>query len=241
MARTPIWKSIATTLEAEIAAARYRAGDKLPTEAELSSRFGVNRHTVRKALADMSERGITRSRRGAGVFVETPPTEYPIGRRVRFHRNIAATGRLPQKRVLRVENRPCDDTEARMLAIAPGDPVLVYEGLSLAGGAPIAHFESVFPAARVPAMADALRDTSSVTEALRRNGIDDYTRSETRLTAERATATQALHLRLREGDPLLKSVGVNICPEARPIEYGTTWFAGDRVTLTVHPDAAQTP
>ena len=50
MARSPIWKSIAAELESEIARGLYRAGDKLPTEAELSSRFGVNRHTARRAL-----------------------------------------------------------------------------------------------------------------------------------------------------------------------------------------------
>lgn len=236
MARTPIWKSIADTLAADIAAGHYAAGDRLPTEAGLSARFGVNRHTVRRALADLAEQGVVRSRRGSGVFVEMPPTDYPIGRRVRFHRNIAATGRLPQKRVLRVEGRPADRDEARALGLAPGDPVIVYEGLSLSGGIPIAHFISVFPQARVPEMARTLHETSSVTEALRRNGIADYTRAETRLTATRATATQALHLRLREGDPLLRSEGINICPQGRPVEHGTTWFAGERVTLTVAPD-----
>lgn len=236
MTRKPVWTSIAATLEGEITAGHYRAGDKLPTEAVLAARFGVNRHTVRRALADMSERGITRSRRGAGVFVETPPADYPIGRRVRFHRNIAATGRLPEKQVLRVETRLCNRDEAAALGLDTGARVIVYEGLSLAGGTPIAHFESVFPEARVPALAEALTETSSVTEALRMNGIADFTRAETRLLAERATATQALHLRLREGDPLLKALSVNVCPEGRPIERGTTWFAGERVTLTVAPD-----
>lgn len=236
MARTPVWKTIATTLEAEIAAGHYRAGDRLPTEAALSARFDVNRHTVRRALFDMSERGIIRSRRGAGVFVEVPPTDYPIGRRTRFHRNIAATGRLPEKRVLRIETRPCSATEATALELEIGDPVIVYEGLSLAGGTPIAHFESVFPARRVPDLAETLAHTSSVTEALRKNGIADFTRAETRLTAECANASQALHLHLREGDPLLKSIAINHCLDGIPIERGTTWFAGDRVTLTVSPD-----
>ncbi|UYV37825.1 phosphonate metabolism transcriptional regulator PhnF [Rhodobacteraceae bacterium D3-12] len=236
MARTPIWKTIAETLEGDIAAGHYRAGDKLPTEAELAARFGVNRHTVRHALSDMSERGITRSRRGSGVFVAIETADYPIGRRVRFHRNIAATGRLPKKQVLRLETRPGDSAETKALGLSKGDTVIIYEGLSLAGGTPIAHFTSVFPRARVTGMLDTLREVTSVTEALRLNGIADFTRAETRLTAERANATQALHLAMKEGDPLLKSIGINICPDGKPIEYGTTWFAGDRVTLTVNPD-----
>lgn len=236
MTRTPIWKSITATLEDEIASGLYSVGDKLATEAVLAARFGVNRHTVRRALSDMAERGLLRPRRGAGVFVEAPPTDYPIGRRVRFHQNIAATGRLPEKQVLRIETRLAGKAEAKALGLAPGDPVVVYEGLSISGGAPIAHFESVFPMARLPGIAKTLRGTPSVTEALRRNGVEDYTRQETRLTAETANATQALHLRLREGDPLLKSVAVNIDPQGQPIEHGTTWFAGERVTLIVSPE-----
>lgn len=236
MARTPVWKSIATTLEGDIAAGHYRAGDKLPTEAVLSSRFGVNRHTVRRALGDMTERGITRSRRGSGVFVEAPPTDYPIGRRVRFNRAIAAAGRLPGRQVLRLETRLADAIEAPALEIDAGDPVLIYEGLSLSGDVPIGHFISVFPLGRVRGMAEALTRTTSVTQALRESGIADYTRRETRLTAEVTSATLALHLRLREGDPLLKSVGINVGPDGKPVEFGTTWFAGERVTLTVASD-----
>ncbi|MBY6151598.1 phosphonate metabolism transcriptional regulator PhnF [Vannielia litorea] len=236
MARTPVWKSIAATLEGEIAQGLYRAGDKLPTEAALAARFGVNRHTVRHALAALAEAGVVRSRRGSGVFVEAPPTEYPIGRRVRFHQNIRASGRLPEKRVLRVETRPPTGAEATALGLAPDAQVVVYEGLSLSSGSPIAHFTSTFPAARFPGLAARLEQTSSVTEALRLEGLSDYIRAETRLTAERASATQALHLAVREGDPLLKTTGLNRDLEGNPVEHGETWFAGDRVVLTVSHD-----
>jgi hypothetical protein len=47
--------------------------------------------------------------------------------------------------------------------------------------------------------------------------------------------------RLRPGAPILRSVALNHCPEGRPVEYGTTWFAGDRVALTLAPDAAPDP
>jgi GntR family phosphonate transport system transcriptional regulator len=236
MPRTPVWKSIAATLEAEIGQGHYRPGDKLPTEAALAARFGVNRHTVRRALGDMGERGLVRSRRGAGVFVTAEPTLYAIGKRTRFHQNIRASGRLPEKRVLRLETRPAGDGEAQALGLLTGADVLVYEGLSLAGGVAVAHFESLFPADRLPDLAAALADVASVTEALRRAGVSDYIRAETRITAERATPTQALHLALREGDPLLRTTALNTTPDGTPVEYGRTWFAGDRVVLTVASD-----
>ncbi|MCP9482798.1 phosphonate metabolism transcriptional regulator PhnF [Shimia sp. CNT1-13L.2] len=231
--KTPVWESISRSLTADIAEGRYGPGDKLPTEAELSSRFGVNRHTVRHALKDMAESGLVHSRRGSGVFVAQTPTDYPIGKRVRFHRNLQQSGRLPSKQTLSVETRAADLREAEALQLNKGDPVHVYEGLSLADGQPICVFKSAFPADRFPEMLDHITFSNSVTAALNACGILDYTRISTRLTAKRATATQALHLRIQEGDPILRTVGINVDPDGNPIEYGVSWFAGDRVTLTL--------
>jgi GntR family phosphonate transport system transcriptional regulator len=234
MARTAIWTSISTALTNDIAEGRYAPGDKLPTEAALSARFGVNRHTVRRALAAMAEDGLVHARRGAGVFVTLTPTDYPIGRRVRFHQNLTAAGRAPAKQILALETRAADAREAEALALQLGDAVHVYDGLSLADGQPIALFRSVFPAARFPNLCETIAETKSVTATLKRYGIADYTRASTRLTAKLANANQALHLRISEGAPILRSVGVNIDPNGNPIEFGHTWFAGDRVTLTVN-------
>lgn len=231
--RTSIWLSIATALTEDITEGRYGPGEKLPTEAELSARFGVNRHTVRRAIKSMSENGLVHTRRGAGVFVAQVPTDYAIGRRVRFHRNLEQAGRLPGKEVLHLETRAADAQEMEALQLSEGARVHVYDGLSLADDQPIAVFRSVFPAARFPDMTAQLAELRSVTAALKANNVADYTRAWTRLTAKRATVTQALHLRLSEGDPILRSVGVNVDAEQIPVEFGTTWFAGDRVTLTL--------
>lgn len=236
MARTPLWKSIAEALRQDVARGRYPPGTKLPTEAELAARFGVNRHTVRHGLKALADDGLVRSRRGAGVFVTMDVTEYPIGRRVRFHQNIRAAGREPARRVLALGTRAATEREAEALALSAGDEVLEYFGLSLSDGLPIAVFRSVFPVARLPGLAKALAGESSVTQALRQVGVEDYIRARTRLTAVAADATQALHLRLSEGAPLLRSEGLNVA-RGIPVEYGTTWFAGDRTALVLEEDA----
>lgn len=231
--KTPIWKAIADALRSDLAEGRYNPGDKLPTESALASRFGVNRHTVRHGISALVEEGLIRTRRGAGAFVAATPTDYPIGKRVRFHENLIAAGRTPDKRLLLLEERAANDGEAKALQISSGDLVCSYHGLSLADGLPIAVFESLFPMGRMPCILEALRECNSVTEALRQVGVNDYTRASTRLTATRADATQALHLQMSEGDPLLRSSSLNVGETDLPVEYGRTWFAGDRVTLTL--------
>jgi GntR family transcriptional regulator, phosphonate transport system regulatory protein len=237
MTTTPLWSLIATTLRGEISAGLYRPGDRLPTESALASRFGVNRHTVRHALAGMVEDGTITTRRGAGAFVIRPATDYPLGRRVRFHQNLAAAGRLPEKRFLHVETRSADTEEAEALSLSAQARVHRVEGISFSDGLPIAHFISTFPADALPDLPAHLHQTGSVTQALAGCGIPDYTRASTRLSARRATAMQARHLMLREGDPILFSLSLNVDPAGQPVEYGRTAFAGDHVTLSILPDA----
>jgi GntR family transcriptional regulator, phosphonate transport system regulatory protein len=234
--RVPVWRGIAAALRAEIAGGQYRPGDKLPTEAALAARFGVNRHTVRHALAALAEQGLVHARRGAGVFVTGRPADYPLGRRVRFHQNMLASGRTPSRRILRLETRAADRREAAALALEDGAPVHVLEGLSLADEVPVALFLSLFPAALLPGFCKAIRADGSVTAAFAADGIGDYTRASTRLTALAADTLMARHLHLSPGAPILRTQAINIDLQGRPIELGTTWFAGDRVTLTVAPD-----
>lgn len=231
-----LYASIADTLRDEIAAGVYPPGAKLPTEAALSARFGVNRHTIRHALSALAEAGTVHSRRGSGVFVTARPTVYPLGRRVRFHQNIAASGKTPSRRITRVETLPATVEDASVLKLPDDSQVHVVEGVSMADGQPIAVFRSVFPAARFPGLLDAIVERGSITAALGDCGLTDYTRAETRLTARLADPVLALALQIPPLAPILQSVAVNVDMAGVPVEQGTTWFAGDRVTLTVNPD-----
>ena len=232
-ANLPIWKTIAATLRGEIAGGGYAPGGRLPTEAHLAARFGVNRHTVRHALADLAAAGEVRARRGAGVFVASHPTDYAIGIRTRFHQNVLASGRTPSRQMLRLETRAALPAEAEALGLPVLAPVHLVEGVSLVDGQPIALFRSVFPAGRFPGLPEILSRLGSVTATLTELGLPDYTRAHTKITAIAIDPLVALHLNLAVGAPALQSVAVNIDPEGRPVEFGTTIFAGERVTLTI--------
>jgi GntR family transcriptional regulator, phosphonate transport system regulatory protein len=233
MPDAPLWQQISDALRADLAGGRYPPGARLPTEAALAARFGANRHTVRRALAALAADGLVAARRGAGVFVRAAPTDYALGRRPRFRANIAAAGRTPESRLLRLETRAADRREAAALALSPGNPVHVAQRLGLADGAPVSLATSVFPAARLPGLPEALRATGSITAALAACGVADYTRARTRISAEPASASEARHLLCAEGAPLLRTVSVNVDADGRPVEYGRTLFPGDRVQLVV--------
>ncbi|TWI35120.1 phosphonate metabolism transcriptional regulator PhnF [Paracoccus sulfuroxidans] len=228
---TPVWRSIRDTLASEIAQQGLRPGDRLPTEAQLSARFGVNRHTLRRAVASLVDEGLLRARRGSGVFVAMQPVEYAIGRHVSFHQNLALAGRLPGRRVNVTARRPADPVEAQALRILAGEEVWVSEGVSTADDQPIALYRTVFPAARFPGLDERLSRLSSVTAALNEAGLAEFLRAETRISAQTVTVAQALLLNAQEGQPLIVTQSVNTDMQGVPVEYGTTWFLSERVTL----------
>lgn len=233
MARPAIWTDIRDKLAKEIAQGLYAPGDKLPTEAALSARFGVNRHTIRRALGSMAEQGLVISRRGSGVFVAQSATPYPLGTRVRFHKNLAAAGRVPGKDIRSIESRRASPSEAQHLGLDIAALVHVCEGVSTSDGQPIAWFRTVFPGERLPDLPDALRHEGSITRALAQCGVADYTRAWTRLIAQEASPTLAAQLLVAAGSAVLRSESVSLDASKMPVEYGRTWFAGARVMLEV--------
>jgi GntR family transcriptional repressor for pyruvate dehydrogenase complex len=60
---------VCETLQAQIASGALKIGDRLPSESDLASRFGVNRLTVRMALQKLNALGVLETRTGSGTYV----------------------------------------------------------------------------------------------------------------------------------------------------------------------------
>ena len=55
-----------------ITSGEYRAGDRLPSEAELCALYGVSRMTVRRAVTLLVQDGVVSTENGRGTFVKAP-------------------------------------------------------------------------------------------------------------------------------------------------------------------------
>lgn len=69
MLQTPKHREISRLLRAEIAAGRYGADKRLPSEPQLARKFGVSRPTIARALLDLQNDGLIERRAGSGTFV----------------------------------------------------------------------------------------------------------------------------------------------------------------------------
>ena len=87
-----LWRQVADGIERGIADGSFAAGERLPGETDIAETYRVNRHTVRRALATLAERGLVRAERGSGTYVEAPRLAYPLRSRTRFSEIVGAGG-----------------------------------------------------------------------------------------------------------------------------------------------------
>lgn len=225
------WRRVADDLRNRIAGGDI--GGIVPPETELAARYGVNRHTVRRAIASLSDEGILKAERGKGTFVRrrSPRVLYPIGARTRFSENMVRQSLEPAGRLIRSALVPADETISAKLKCPLGAPLHRLDRLSVADGVPMSRSTSWFSAERFPDIIEAYAETGSVTEALRRGGLSDYRRMETRITAERVSPDDADLLNCALDAIVLISRAVDADPEDRPIQLVHTKFPADRVEL----------
>ena len=230
-----LWRHIAHTLRQEIGGGTHPPGARLPTEAALATRFAVNRHTVRRALDDLSRHGLIRIEQGRGTFVAEDVLDYIVGPRTRFTEWIRRHNKEPSGRVLRLEETLADAAVAALLGVRPGARVVLLERLGLANDVPVSLTRHYFPQARLPGIRDALTDTARITDALASVGVEDYVRQVTRVTARAPTAAEATLLRMARTRPVLVTESVNIDRAGTVVECSAGCYPTPRVQIVFEP------
>lgn len=64
----PKYRQVLDSLRQEISAGRYRAGQKLPSEADLVKRFGASRITIGRAMRELQNLNLIERRAGSGTY-----------------------------------------------------------------------------------------------------------------------------------------------------------------------------
>lgn len=228
-----VWRRIADTLAGEIRNRDYAATGKLPSEGELAERFAVNRHTLRQAVAALQTEGLVRVEQGRGMFVQHELLNYALSRRTRFSENLQRQGLLPGKQVLTARSLAASERVARELKVAKGEAVLMTETVNEADLQPVSLATAYYPAARFAGLLEMLDGDMSSSDILKRLGVQDYVRAESRITTQLPSEETARLLKQPVTRPLLCVESIDVDLAGRPIKYGETVFCGDRVQLVV--------
>lgn len=235
-----LWSQIAARLARDIEQGAYKREEKLPTEAQLSADYGVNRHTIRRALEELASARIIRTEHGRGSFVNEEVMDYHIGTRPRFSELVRRYNRTPLGDVQElIETRLGDLPEAAaaaaVLAVQMDTPVVMLERLGTADAKPISLSRHIFPLSRLPGLMMALRGHGTITGALAAIGVADYTRKWTRVGARLPDARESRLLRVARTDALLTTEAANENKDGVIIEYGTSLYPSTRMQLVFEP------
>lgn len=232
-ARDSFWTRIATELADAIGSGIYAPGDRLPSEHALAEQFGVNRHTIRRSLASLCSQGLVRITQGSGTYVEDFAVDLALGKRTRHQQGLAQAGLRGSLVVLGEQTVRSTAALAKALQVPARSPLLVLRVMGEAEGQPLHLSERYFPLPRFESLAAVVRETGSITAGFAAHGVADYTRRESRITAELPSAQVAAQLRQPATRPVLLVESLNVDLAGTPIEWARAWFAGDRVKLTI--------
>ncbi|MGF1677324.1 MAG: phosphonate metabolism transcriptional regulator PhnF [Rivularia sp. (in: cyanobacteria)] len=238
----PIYIQIAAQIRESINEGIYKKGEKLPSEAQFSQQFAVNRHTIRQAVALLKLEGLLRVDRGRGMFVAEKTIRYPIGKRVRYNQALKAQGRQGNYELIRTIEVNADTSLAENLQINQGEPVALIERLGFADSDPIVVATSYFPLKLFPDLLapkniELLQEIKSISKLMQQLYNCDHIRRSTSVSARLIQPQDARLLQVALNQPILLVESVNLNQAGDIIEYGVTRFRGDKVQLDFENDS----
>ena len=226
-----LWREIEDVLSEDIANGVYVAGSRLPKEAELADRFGVNRHTIRQALGALRDRGAISIEQGRGTFVKAPKLAFPISERTRYTENVAKLDMKLTGRPIRKWKEQANARLAEDLGVEIGTACVAFDDLREIDGEVISLTTHRFPADRFAGIADIYEQLGSITAALQALGVEDYKRRLTRVHARSASLEEAAALQIPAETPVLVVETINVDSQGVPIESGCGRSPGGRFEL----------
>lgn len=95
-----LYAQLAGSLEREIAAGKYAAFDRLPSEQALMEQHRVSRVTVRQAIALLHSKGLIEVKQGKGTFVTGSLVRHGLDNLTGFYDALIAQGLRPSTQLL---------------------------------------------------------------------------------------------------------------------------------------------
>jgi GntR family transcriptional regulator len=244
--RLPLYAQLELIIEQQLTSGELRAGDMLPTEAQLCERFGISRPVVRQAIGGFVARGQLYRLRGKGTFVSGAPfAERLLRPTLGFFDDLAAAGLDVSNDLVGVERVVAQAGLAESLALAPGSGCIRIERVRRIDGEVAAFMRSFIPESLQSRLLQRLRRCDFTHTSLPRvleqvTGIRPHS-GHRWVQAVIANAEVAGHLGIARDAALLYVESVEDDERGRRIEYSQAWHRGDRTRLELESSRAVAP
>lgn len=220
----------------EMTSSQLRPGDKLPTEGELATRFGVSRATVREAVTSLVEAGYVTRRHGSGSYVsERRRMPHGLDSTLSYLAMIESAGVRAGMRVLDAVLEQSSKIDSP-LQLSQGDTVLAVERVRTADDQPVIYSRDRIPARLLRADLDLQNLDPSLFGLLSSSGhAADHATATLRAVA--STSRTAKVLGVRRGKPLLYIEEVDYDREGTPVMLSREWHVSEAFDVRINRQA----
>ncbi|RDH74836.1 GntR family transcriptional regulator [Mycolicibacterium moriokaense] len=224
----------------EITSSQLEPGTKLPTEGELSKRFGVSRATVREAVRGLVEAGYVIRRRGSGSYVaERRRMPHGLDSTLSYLAMIESAGAHAGMRVLDAVVEQSTKTDGP-LKLGRGETVLAVERVRTADDQPVIYSRDRIPARLLKADLDLSCLDPSLFALLRSCGhAADHATATLRAVA--STSCTAKVLGVRRGKPLLYIEEIDYDRDGTPVMLSREWHVSEAFDVRINRQAQAAP
>lgn len=231
---TPLYEQIAAQLRLEIDQGRYEPAGLLPSETQLTARFGVSRVTVRLAVGQLVERGLVERHRGKGTFVKGKRWQHGLNVLRGFHDILMLQGLAAEMQLLRLEKRRLPASLRRAMR-TDSRKGLFIERLHGVEGEPLALASTFLPPEAFKVTSAELRAYSSyaVIETLLGWKIE---RARLSVRVERASANAIAHLGMSGSDSALMMDRTSYLEDGRVCEQSRFEIRPDNYEFVLDSD-----
>jgi len=211
----------------------YKAGDKIPSENDLSKRYGVNRHTARMALQKLKTNGLIFSEKGKGYFVAHIKVPYSITDKSNYSAQILEIGFEPSSKLIEATTQKADADTASFLNISENDEVVVIKLLRYVDSIPFAIYISYFDATRFKDLHRFIHDNESLTQTLIEKYKVEPIKDSSTFEAMMPSEDDAKLLMIPKTYPLLSSTVISHYKNNNIVEYGIAKFRSDLAKIKI--------
>lgn len=224
----PLYYQVESDLRRLMQEEKLAAGDAIPPEHMLSERYGVSRHTIRKALSRLAGDDLIERRAGRGTFVtsQADSTRFYLDRS--FTQQMADMGRQASSRVLASETGTIAEDAPGVLQGKEGAPCLRLSRVRMGDDEPIGIQHHIVVTEACPDLDRHDFASASLYDLLAHEYGLRISEIQHAIGAATADARRAELLEVTPGDPLLVVHTAAFLGTGTVIEHTTSHYRADR-------------
>ncbi|MDO4596165.1 MAG: GntR family transcriptional regulator [Coriobacteriaceae bacterium] len=213
----------------------YRPGDLMPSERELSERYGLSRTTVRLALQELERLGLVVRQHGRGTFVADRSAQTTnLMQSYSFTDQMRAMGRVPKTTILEFCEFEADKNLSEHMGVRMGDKLFKLKRLRSADGMPMMVERTYLPVKKFMSLKRPMLEVKSLYDVIEQDFHEDIHVAEEEFFASIARPADARILEIAEGSPVLDLIRTTYDSGNEIIEYTLSVARADQFKYKVY-------